>query len=161
MSLTIRRKLYLSFAVMIALVAAMGVVGVGFIDALAADSNSMYEVNRQGAAHLASAKRGLWELRFGIANYAQGDPAQRQKIRGDTDKWLSQVNAHLKSYATSARSPEELALAAELVSTFNAHVDLGPGRGSPRSSSTPRSRRARRRRRRWSPRRRVSTRAAR
>jgi methyl-accepting chemotaxis protein len=106
-NISVGKRLFLGFGLVLALTASIGFIGWHYTRTMAGEFDSLYTDNLQSAVQLANAERGLWELRFGIANYAGWGPAERAKIRTDEIKWMNQVEENMKAYSQGTRSPAE------------------------------------------------------
>src|SRR5689334_3658653 len=106
-NLSVGKRLFLGFGLVLALTAGIGLIGWNYTHAMANEFDSLYTDNLQSSVQLSNAERGLWELRFGIANYVGYAPAERAKIRTDEVKWMRQVDDNMKAYAKGARTATE------------------------------------------------------
>jgi methyl-accepting chemotaxis protein len=106
-NLSLGKRLFLSFGVVLAVTAGIGYAGWHYTRSMAGEFNGLYTDNLESAVHLANAERGVWELRFGIANYAGWGAADRAKVRAEESKWMSQVDDNMKAYAKGSRSEAE------------------------------------------------------
>ncbi len=106
-NLSVGKRLFLGFGIMLALTAGIGFVGWHYTRTMAGEFDSLYTENLQSAVHLSNAERGLWELRFGIANYEGWGATERAKIRTDETKWMRQIDDNLKAYSQGSRAAAE------------------------------------------------------
>src|SRR6266700_5101918 len=106
-NLSVGKRLFLGFGIMLALTAGIGLVGWHYTRTMAGEFDSLYTENLQSAVHLSNAERGLWELRFGIANYEGWGATERAKIRTDETKWMRQIDDNLKAYSQGSRAAAE------------------------------------------------------
>jgi methyl-accepting chemotaxis protein len=106
-NLSVGKRLFLGFALVLALTAGIGLVGWHYTRTMASEFDSLYTENLQSAVHLANAERGLWELRFGIANYTGWGATDRARIRTDESKWMRQIDDNMKAYSQGSRSETE------------------------------------------------------
>jgi methyl-accepting chemotaxis protein len=106
-NISIGKRLFLGFGVVLALTAGVGFVGWHYTHSIAGEFDNIYTQNLQSAVQLANAERGLWELRFGIANYAGWGAADRAKIRTEEVKWMQQVEDNMKAYKQGLRTEAE------------------------------------------------------
>ena len=106
-NVSVGKRLFLGFSLVLALTAGIGVIGWHYTHNMAAEFDSLYTENLQSAVELSNAERGLWELRFGIANYVGFDSTDRAKIRAEESKWMRQVEDNMKSYSQGSRSDSE------------------------------------------------------
>jgi len=95
--LRIRAKLLLGFAVVLVFLTATGFVGWRSLRSTSDDAQSLYDHNVQAGIHLSNIERGIWELRFGIANFMTADAAGRAKILNDQNTWYQQVDDNAKA----------------------------------------------------------------
>ncbi|MBI5586517.1 MAG: MCP four helix bundle domain-containing protein [Deltaproteobacteria bacterium] len=114
----IASKLYLSFGLLMLLLLFGGIVTWN-------NSNNTQNLlteyaDQVGAGILLSnAERGMWELRFGVANFITADEKGQGKIRADGPKWYAQVEDNLKAYDSDKRTPEEKARLKEFEEVFS------------------------------------------
>ncbi len=106
-NLSVGKRLFLGFGIVLALTAGIGLVGWQYTHTMSDEFDHLYTDNLQSAVHLSNAERGLWELRFGIANYEGWSVADRARIRAEEPKWLRQVDENMKAYSQGARSMTE------------------------------------------------------
>lgn len=106
-NMSVGKRLFLGFALVLALTAGIGLIGLQYTRSMAGDFDSLYTDNLQAAVHLSNAERGLWELRFGIANYEGWNTTDRAKIRAEETRWMRQIEDNMKAYGQGNRSPEE------------------------------------------------------
>jgi methyl-accepting chemotaxis protein len=106
-NLSVGKRLFLGFGIVLALTAGIGLVGWQYTHTMSDEFDHLYTDNLQSAVHLSTAERGLWELRFGIANYEGWSTADRARIRAEESKWLRQVDDNMKEYSRGARSEAE------------------------------------------------------
>ena len=106
-NLSVGKRLFLGFGIMLALTAGIGFVGWHYTRTMAGEFDSLYTENLQSAVHLSNAERGLWELRFGIANYEGWGATERAKIRTDESKWMRQIDDNMKAYSQGTRAAAE------------------------------------------------------
>lgn len=106
-NISIGKRLALSFTAVLVLTACIGFIGWRYTLSMATEFENLYSNNLQSAVQLSAAERGLWELRFGIANFVGYSPQERAKIRADESKWVRQVDENLKAYSKGVRSQAE------------------------------------------------------
>jgi methyl-accepting chemotaxis protein len=106
-NLSVGKRLFLGFGLVLALTAGIGLIGWNYTRTMAGEFDNLYTENLQSAVHLSTAERGLWELRFGIANYEGWSTADRARIRAEESKWLRQVDENMKAYSEGTRSQAE------------------------------------------------------
>jgi methyl-accepting chemotaxis protein len=114
MHLTIRRKLNLGFAAVLAFVAAVGVCGWYFSSRLSAEVDTIYQNNLKAAVHLANAQDALWRLRYGFPQFlVLTSPEDRKKITDEESNLYAVIDREVKAYAAGSRTPEEQAAISE------------------------------------------------
>lgn len=106
-NISVGKRLFLGFGVVLALTAGIGFVGWHYTNTMAREFDSLYTENLQSAVHLSNAERGLWELRFGIANYEGWNATDRARIRAEESKWIRQIDDNMKAYSQGSRSAAE------------------------------------------------------
>ncbi len=87
-NMSVGKRLFLGFGLVLTLTAGIGLVGWHYTRSMAGEFDNLYTENLQSAVHLSNAERGLWELRFGIANYtawsaSRSRPDSRRRIQVD------------------------------------------------------------------------------
>jgi methyl-accepting chemotaxis protein len=112
-NLSVGKRLFLGFGIVLALTAGIGLVGWHYTRTMAGEFDSLYTDNLQSAVHLSNAERGLWELRFGIANYEGWNVTDRAKIRAEESKWMRQLEDNMKAYGQGNRTQAEKETLAE------------------------------------------------
>lgn len=113
-------KLYLSFGLLLVLLLVMSL----FAWKNTVRSQNIYTeyADQVGSGiNLSNAERGMWELRFGVANFMTADESPRQKIMADGPKWHRQVEENLKAYASGNRTPEEKSVIKEFEEVFSSY----------------------------------------
>ncbi len=126
MKITIRRKLFMGFGVILFFLAVVGYIGWKNARTFSSEFASLYANHLKAAIYLANAERGLWELRFGLPNYMFGDAATREKIKADTSKWLKQVDDNLSGYAALPLTVEEREALKEWEQNYPAYLATRP-----------------------------------
>jgi methyl-accepting chemotaxis protein len=106
-NMSVGKRLFLGFALVLTLTAGIGLIGWHYTRSMAGEFDSLYTENLQSAVHLSNAERGLWELRFGIANYEGWNTTDRAKIRAEESKWMRQIEENMKAYGQGNRSAAE------------------------------------------------------
>jgi methyl-accepting chemotaxis protein len=106
-NMSIGRRLLLSFGFVLLLTVGIGYIGWNYTHSMADEFESLYADNLQAAVHLSNAERGLWELRFEIANYPSWSTEERARLRTEEPRWIRQVEDNLKEYSKGVRSQEE------------------------------------------------------
>jgi methyl-accepting chemotaxis protein len=107
-NISIGKKLALGFGLVLVLMGCVAATGWYYSRSMTKQFDSLYTENLQSSLHLAKAERGMWELRFGIANYIAGNPEMRAKVHADEGKWFKQVDDSLQAYRSGARTEAEL-----------------------------------------------------
>ncbi|MBA4395410.1 MAG: hypothetical protein C0407_17815, partial [Desulfobacca sp.] len=111
-------KLYASFGSLIVLLLMGGIVT--WINTINNQNRLTEYADQIGAGiNLSNAERGMWELRFGVANFMTADAAGQLKIMADGSKWYAQVEDNLKAYGSGKRTPEERAGLKEFEEAFS------------------------------------------
>lgn len=99
-------KLYLSFGSLIILLLFGGIIT--WINTINNQNRlTEYADQIEAGINLSNAERGMWELRFGVANFMTADEAGQQKIISEGPKWHTQVEENLKAYGSGQRTVEE------------------------------------------------------
>src|ERR1700759_1538347 len=106
-NISVGKRLLLGFGLVLVLTMGIGLVGWHYTRIMATEFDSLYTENLQSAVHLSNAERGLWELRFGIANYEGWNTMDRAKIRAEETKWMRQIEENMKAYSEGSRSAAE------------------------------------------------------
>ena len=121
--LSIAKKLALGFGLVLVLVGCVAVTGWQYSRLMADEFDSLYTENLQSSVHLANAERGMWELRFGIANYIAATPEVRAKIRADEGKSFQLVEESLRAYRSGVRTQAEQQGLQEFDSYYGQYVN--------------------------------------
>jgi methyl-accepting chemotaxis protein len=106
-NISIGKRLFLSFGIVLFLTTGIGYIGWNYTHSMAGEFESLYTNNLQSAVQLSNAERGLWELRFEVANYPYWTPEERSKLRAAESKWIAQVDDNIKEYGKGSRSVDE------------------------------------------------------
>jgi methyl-accepting chemotaxis protein len=106
-NMSVGKRLFLGFGLVLALTAGIGLIGWQYTRSMANEFDSLYTDNLQSAVHLSNAERGLWELRFGIANYEGWNTTDRAKIRAEETRWMRQIEENMKAYSQGNRTAAE------------------------------------------------------
>jgi methyl-accepting chemotaxis protein len=106
-NISVGKRLLVSFGAVLLLTAGIGYIGWSYTRSMASEFESLYTGNLQSAVQLANAERGMWELRFELANYPHYNPVERAKLRADEPKWIRQIDENLKAYSKGSRSAVE------------------------------------------------------
>jgi len=107
MRLGVRGKQSVIVGIMLLLLVGIGGVAVWCMTRLTEEIRSLDQNNVQGAIQLANAQDGMWQLRYGIAQFMVLGPAEREKIVSEQDKWYAQIDENLGVYAAGERTVEE------------------------------------------------------
>src|SRR4029077_18390146 len=125
-NISVGKRLFLGFALVLILTAGIGLVGWHYTRTMTAEFDSLYTENLQSAVHLSNAERGLWELRFGIANYEGWNTTDRAKIRAEETKWMSQIAENMKAYSQGNRTKAEKETLAEFDDWYTKYLAARP-----------------------------------
>lgn len=106
-NVTIAKRLAFGFGFVLFLMACIGLIGWKYTRSMSMEFESLYTENLQSSVQLSNAERGLWQLHFGIANFAAAHPEDRAKIRSDESKWTSLVDDSMKAYRSGNRTQAE------------------------------------------------------
>ena len=106
--ISIAKKLALGFGLVLVLMGCVAGTGWQYSRLMTNEIDSLYAENLQSSVHLADAERGMWELRFGIANYIAAAPEVRARIRTDELQSFKLVEESLRAYRGGARTQAEL-----------------------------------------------------
>jgi len=115
--IAISKKLYLSFAVLLTFILIVGLMAWQNTKK-AEDLLSGSVVKVKEGMLLANAERGMWELRFGVANFMTANEAGRQKILEDGPKWYRQVEDNIKAFGSEKISAEQKSALSEFQEVF-------------------------------------------
>ena len=103
--LTVAARLVLGFGIIIVLSFAIGVTAYVSATKLAADTEHVYRDGVLASQHLALAQTSLWELRFGVANYAAlPKPEARRKIVAAGPTLFQTMDASLAELFSSEKA---------------------------------------------------------
>lgn len=106
-NMSVGKRLFLGFGLVLVLTAGIGFIGWQYTHTMSNEFDSLYTDNLQSAVQLSNAERGLWELRFGIANYEGWNVTDRAKIRAEESKWMHQIEDNMKAYGQGNRTAAE------------------------------------------------------
>lgn len=106
-NVTIAKRLAFGFGFVLFLMACIGLIGWKYTRSMSTEFESLYGENLQSSVQLSNAERGLWQLRFGIANYIAAHSEDRAKIRDEESKWTSLVDENMKAYRSGNRTQAE------------------------------------------------------
>ncbi|HWZ44965.1 MAG TPA: methyl-accepting chemotaxis protein [Candidatus Saccharimonadales bacterium] len=125
-NMSIGKRLSWSFAAVLFLTACMGFIGWKYTDSMANEFKSLYTDNLQSAVQLSNAERGLWELRFEIANYPSWTVEERVRLRAAEGRQIAQVNDNLKDYGQGSRTAEEKEALKDFNEQWNKYLEARP-----------------------------------
>jgi methyl-accepting chemotaxis protein len=125
-NLSVGKRLFLGFGLVLALTAGIGLIGWNYTHTMSDEFDHLYTDNLQSAVHLSNAERGLWELRFGIANYEGWNTTDRAKIRAAESKWMSQIAENMKAYSQGNRTKAEKEAYAEFDDWYTKYLAAYP-----------------------------------
>ncbi len=108
------------------LMVAVGLVGWRAVVSLSSDFTDLYSNNLRAAAYLASAERGMWELRFGLPNYFTGDLESREKIAAASAKWIKQVDDNFAAFGALDLTAEEKEAVKEFKQAYSVYTAARP-----------------------------------
>ncbi|HEX9052034.1 MAG TPA: methyl-accepting chemotaxis protein [Anaeromyxobacter sp.] len=114
------------FGTMMLLVALVGAVGWRNAVVFSADFDDLHDNNLRAATYLASAERGLWELRFGLPNYLLGELETRAAIAAAGAKWQRQVEDAVGAFRALRLTREERQVLDEFESAYGAYTAARP-----------------------------------
>lgn len=118
----IRSRLFASFGTLIALMAGVGVAEWQGAAHFAGDARELHNNGLKGAVDLANAENGLWQLRFGDAQYL-AVPALRQQIVEAIPKWTKQVNDSTQAYSTTNLTADEQKVYNDFQDSFSRYTN--------------------------------------
>ncbi|MBZ5523654.1 MAG: methyl-accepting chemotaxis protein [Acidobacteriia bacterium] len=125
-NVSIAKRLALGFGIVLFLMACVGVAGWKYTRSMSGEFESLYADNLQSSVQLSNAERGLWQLRFGIANYITAHPDERARIRSDESKWTKLVDDNMRAYRAGNRTQSELQGIKEWDEWYGKYVDARP-----------------------------------
>jgi methyl-accepting chemotaxis protein len=125
-NVTIAKRLAFGFGIVLFLMSCIGLVGWKYTRSMATEFETLYADNLQSSVQLSTAERGLWELRFGIANYIAAPPDARARIRSDESKWVKLVDDSLKAYRSGNRTQAELQGLKDWDESYAKYLDARP-----------------------------------
>jgi methyl-accepting chemotaxis protein len=126
--LTVAARLALGFGIIIVLSFAIGVTAYVSATRLAADTENVYRDGVLASQRLALAQTSLWELRFGVANYAAlPKPEARGKIVAAGSTLFQTMDESLAEYRKANLSPEATGALAELDKSYATYKANRPG----------------------------------
>src|SRR3989344_4665506 len=98
MTLKIGTKLSLGFGIGVLFLVMSG-LGTWIYSAKVTEHYESLNGNMRGTVELANIERGIWSLRFGIANYPGADENGRAKITADEAGFYGDIKRALEAYA--------------------------------------------------------------
>ncbi len=125
MRTTIAARLYLSFALLAALVVGSAAFILHNLNQARANYESLNH-NTRGAVLLATAQSALWQLRYGFPQFMVGDASARAAIVAEEPKWYNTVNEALDAYSRLDISAEEKRALGDLRTVYKKYVDARP-----------------------------------
>jgi len=122
-----RRQLLFAFAALLAVVLIGTGMGFTGVYVLSEEMAAVTTDQLANSARIARAQWGVWELRFGLAQYIiNTDPQSRAKIKQDEAKWVQTVRDNMANYKESRGSEAEKRLLAEWNEAFNSYLEARP-----------------------------------
>ncbi len=126
MQLKIGTKLYMGFGACIVFLVLSG-LGTWIYSSNVNDHYHSLNNNMRGAVELANVERGMWSLRFGIANYPGADENGRAKIMADEAKFYGDMQHALESFGSLGNlSGEEAQAVNTLKQTISNYMGSRP-----------------------------------
>jgi hypothetical protein len=125
-NISIAKRLAFGFGTVLVLMACVGVVGWKYTRSMSSEFESLYFDNLQSSVQLSDAERGLWQLRFGIANYLTATPDERARIRSEESKWVKLVDDSLKAYKAGNRIQADLQGLKDWDEWYGKYLDARP-----------------------------------
>jgi methyl-accepting chemotaxis protein len=123
----IRGKLLAAFAAMLAALAIVAGVGAVGMFSLAGEIAGLADNELANGARIGRAQWGIWELRFGLAQYIiNTDPQARAKIKQDEAKWVQSVRDNMTKYAASEHNATQRRLLGEWSEAFTSYLEARP-----------------------------------
>jgi hypothetical protein len=126
MSMSLRTRLNVTFAVVLVLLVAVGGLSWWNTRALSAEAKSLYEDHLKGTVSLANSESALWKLRYGFPQFMVLGPEDRAKIVAEEPKLYETIENHMKDYAAGNRTPEEREALREFREVFGKYVEARP-----------------------------------
>ena len=122
-----RRQLLFAFAALLAVVLIGTGMGFTGVYVLSEEMAAVTTDQLANSARIARAQWGVWELRFGLAQYIiNTDPQARAKIKQDEAKWVQTVRDNMAAYSASQRTEAEKRLLGEWNEAFKNYLDARP-----------------------------------
>jgi methyl-accepting chemotaxis protein len=122
MKLGIRTKLLGSFGIVLALLFALGLLGLKNTTEFAGDFESLYSDQMVTSSELANAQEGLYNLRVQALSYASGDAAGRAQIKSDESGYLKTIDDNMKAYGSTDLAADEKAAFAQWQQAYPAYL---------------------------------------
>ena len=126
-NMTVRLRIVLGLGVV--LLCSFAVAAAGLWGVLALDKQIGIVQSRGALAtqYLATIETGVWQLRYGVAQYlAVPDPASRKKIIDEGPKWRGVIDESAGRYASVGLTPELEAVFKEFSTAFRQYIDARP-----------------------------------
>jgi len=126
-NLGIRQRLIIAFSALLLIIAMISTAGIVSVYSLADEITRLASTELANGAQIGRAQWGIWELRFGIANYiAMPDAQARAKIKQDGEKWIRIVQENMQAYMQSKHNPAQMRLLAEWSDAFKNYLEARP-----------------------------------
>ncbi|HLH26638.1 MAG TPA: methyl-accepting chemotaxis protein [Chloroflexota bacterium] len=105
----IRTRLLTSFAVLLALLLLVGLIGWKNTTDLTSEFHALYADGLEPSLQLADIEQALGQLRMGSLLYGIDDATERAQVRADEARWLKQIDDNTRTYAATNLTPDEQA----------------------------------------------------
>lgn len=125
-NISIAKRLALGFGVVLVLMTGVGLVGWKYTRSMSTEFESLYFDNLQSSVQLSDSERGLWQLRFGIANYLAAPPEERARIRSEESRWMKLVEDSMRAYKSGNRTQAEMQGLKEWEEWYAKYLDARP-----------------------------------
>ena len=126
MKLKIGTKLYLGFGAGVLFLVLSGFGTWIYSSSVTANYQSLNS-NMRGAVELANVERGMWSLRFGIANYPGADENGRAKIMADESRFYGDMQHALEVFGSpGSLSTQEVKAIETLKETISNYMGSRP-----------------------------------
>ncbi len=119
-----RTRLLTGYALMLGLLAAIGIIGWKNTLDFRADFRNLYADRLQPVLALSNVEDALYDLQVGTFFYGFTDPVTRAQIRGDETRWLREIDEKMQAYARNPLTPEEQALLRAWSETYPVYLDV-------------------------------------
>jgi methyl-accepting chemotaxis protein len=126
MKLNNRTKPLAAFVTVAALMVGVGLIGWLSIRNLAGRFERLYSDNVTAAVQLSAAGGGMWELRYGLAQFMVVDEGNRRKILAGEKKWYGLIDENLKAYGEGHRTSAEQAALQEWQGAYSKYAQARP-----------------------------------